>query len=301
MVSLIGPPFLGAIIVLLAAAWTTGSTTRRRSGVALGLTAVLPQWLMPAEPALLRGASALVACVGCMRVIDLYRGQWALGGRLLHVLSIVDTRRLARTERRLPVEALVETLAWGLVAGAAYGALFLPLPHARLLSWATRWALGLVVAYAGVSAGYRLADVVYAALGFRTPPTHLAPALSRSVQELWGQRWARPISTWLGETFFLPYARRRRPVMGAFLAFVVSAAFHAYAVWIALGLVRGLPMAASMFAYFVAQAGVMGTERVLGVRTWRGWAGRTWTVCWMLATSPLFLEPAVRTLGVPSP
>jgi len=41
----------------------------------------------------------------------------------------------------------------------------------------------------------RLAVAAYRALGFVTPPLHVLPRASLSVGELWGKRWARPIST----------------------------------------------------------------------------------------------------------
>src|SRR5664279_2002316 len=108
---------------------------------------------------------------------------------------------------------------------------------------------------------YRGMFLGYSALGFDTPPLHIAPVRSRSVQELWGERWARPISDWLSETFFRPWARRRRPLLGIVLAFSVSAAFHAYAVWVGFGFSAGAAMAALTFGYFVAQAFVMALER----------------------------------------
>jgi hypothetical protein len=116
------------------------------------------------------------------------------------------------------------------------------------------------------------------------------------VQELWGQRWARPVSRWLGEHVFRPLARRRRPGLGALLAFAGSAAFHAYGAWVGLGLVEGLPMAACVLAYFLVQAVIIAMERWLGVRRWPPWAGHAWTVGWMVVTAPLFVEPAAQVV-----
>jgi hypothetical protein len=55
-------------------------------------------------------------------------------------------------------------------------------------------------------------------------------------------------------------------------------------------------MTAWTVAYFVAQAIVMSVEQVLGVRRWPMAAGHAWTVAWMLALAPLFVEPIVRLL-----
>ena len=81
-----------------------------------------------------------------------------------------------------------------------------------------------------------------------------------------------------------------------FFAFVVSASFHAYAIWVGLGFFTGLAMTVWTFAYFVAQAIVMVLEQTLGVRAWPKIAGHVWTVAWMLALAPMFVEPIIRLL-----
>jgi hypothetical protein len=274
-------PNLGVVVVvLLAACWTTGGPARRASGILFGLSGVTFAWLMPADPPLARGVAALIACVGGMRLVDLRRSAWSLPHRIAHVASFVDTRRMLRVPARIDVRGFAAGAVWTVVA-----------------FWLVRWGSCLVVVYAGVSGGYCMTRAGYAALGFETGPLHMAPVLSRSVQELWGERWARPVSRWLFETFFRPAARRRHPIVGALLAFTASAVFHAYAVWVALGFSRGVTMTLSMLAYFVVQGIVMALERAVGVRKWRPAAGHVWTVGWMLATAPLFLEPAVRLLG----
>jgi hypothetical protein len=58
----------------------------------------------------------------------------------------------------------------------------------------------------------------------------------------------------------------------------------------------GLAMSALVFAYFVAQAFVMTIEQALHVRRWSHAAGHAWTIAWMLALSPMFVEPALRLL-----
>ncbi len=228
-----------------------------------------------------------------MRIVDLARGRWTLRDRLIHVASIVDTRRLAAAPPRLRAHELVRGLGWSCLAVLAYVGLGASPPTL----WPARWGAALILAYSAVAAGYALGRVLYAAFGFETGPLHVSPVLSRSVQELWGERWARLVSVWLRETFFRPLARRRHLVLGALLAFAVSAGFHAYGVWVALGFTEGLAMAGWMLAYFLVQAVVVGLERLLGVRRWAPLAGHVWTLAWMVATAPLFLEPAVRVLG----
>lgn len=267
----------------------TGACVGRRLGVLLGVLSMVPAWFV-GHP-LLGGLCALIPFTWTMRLVDLVHDRgWPAWRRVLHVLSVVDSRRLRRAPPRLEAVALGQGLAWIALAGACVWAL-LDDPARPV-----RWGAGLVLVYATVSALYRLLLVSYRTLGFVTPPLHVTPVLSRSIQEFWGARWARPISDWLGDTFFRPYARRRRPLTGVILAFIVSAAFHAYAVWVALGVVDGLPMAGWMTLYFVLQGALMALERAAGVRRWPRWAGHAWTVAWMVLVSPLFVEPILRVL-----
>jgi len=294
---LLVPPLVALCLIYFAASIATGSRARRDFAVLVALSSVLHPWFLPRDLPLLRGCAALVAFVGTMRVIDLRRGEWTLRDRMLHIASVVDTRRLVKATPTFHGRGVAVGLAWLVVAFAGFGGLEAMSSASAGPFWLARWGATLVV-YGGVSAGYALIEVAYAALGFTTPSLHNAPLSSRTVQELWGERWAKPVSLWLGETFFRPFARRRRPATGALAAFTVSAGFHAYGVWVALGVVTGLPMTAWMFAFFVAQALVMAVERRLGVKKWAPWAGHLWTVTLMLATAPMFLEPTARILGM---
>jgi len=288
-------PLLGSFVALLATWCTAGSRARRRAGVALGVAALLPPWLIPAHAALFRAVCALVAFTNVMRVVDLAEVDWPLLRRVLHVISVVDSRRLVRRAPRFDARAALALVGWVALAAVALEAVARA-PRSGEGHWFARWLAGVVAVYAAVSALYRFLRLLYAALGFDTPPLHQAPVRARSVQELWGERWARPISDWLGATFFRPWARRRRPLVGVLLAFAVSAAFHAYAIWVGLGFFAGAAMAAWTFAYFVAQALVMALEQRLGVRRWPRVAGHVWTVAWMLALAPMFIEPILRLL-----
>jgi hypothetical protein len=292
---LIVAPLLSSLITLLAAWCTTGSRVRRRTGVVLGVTAMLPPWLLPSHPALFRAICSLVAFTNVMRVVDLAQVEWPFGRRVLHVISVVDSRRLARRAPRFEGLAALAFLGWAVLAAVAFEAITHG-PHTGIVHWLVRWLAGVVGVYAAVAGLYRFLLVQYSALGWSTPPLHIAPARSRTVQELWGERWARPVSDWLAATFFRPWARRRRPLVGVFLAFLASASFHAYAIWVGLGFFAGLTMTAWTFAYFVAQAIVMSVEQVLGVRRWPMAAGHAWTVAWMLALAPMFVEPIARLL-----
>ncbi len=290
------PLLLGMVLVLTGALVTTGSRARRGAGLAIALTSIGCAWLVPGEHSLLRAIYGLIATAGSARVADLCRGDWSTQRRLQHVATPIDSRTLVRTPRRIDWARLAAGLGWLVLGLAAWGLVDAQAATPTVGYWALRWFAGAIGAYAVIEAGYALAHVGYCAVGLVPPPLHIAPILSRSVQELWGQRWARPVSRWLGDYIFRPLARRRRPVTGALLAFGASAVFHAYGAWVGLGVVDGIPMAACVLAYFLVQAVVIAMERWLGVPRWKPWAGHAWTIGWMVVTAPLFVEPAAEVM-----
>jgi hypothetical protein len=228
-----------------------------------------------------------------MRVVDLRRGTWTLAERLIHVASVVHSKRLVSVPRSVPWRALLDLTAWQAVMWPSYAAVVSIGRPSDDAGWALRWLAGLVFVYALSASAYHLLDVGYRVAGFAPPPLHIAPIAARSVQEFWGERWNRTVSTWLGDTFFRPLARRRRPVLGAVAAFVASAALHWYVALVGVGWV----MAAWMFAFFMLQFVVIALEWKIRVRTWPPVAGHAWTLAWMTALSPMFIEPAVRAFG----
>ena len=245
-------------------------------------------WLAGPIP-LLRGSSALLGWVCLLRIIDTVRSRepWSARRRVLHVVSFVDSRTLRRAPPHLDLLTFGRALPWAALAASGFYVAHSP----RHL---VRWAGGLVFAYAVIESGYALAAVAYRALGFVAPRLHVWPAASLSVGELWGVRWARPVSAWLRETCFRPLARRGQPILGLLLGFLVSAIGHAYPVLVA----TDLSMAAMMFAFFLSQAIFVIIEARLGVSRWSRPVRRGWTVTIMVASSPLFVEPALRVLGV---
>jgi len=287
-------PLLALLLegALAVAAALVARRARRAKVVALllGAAAFLgAPWLAGPVP-LVRGLAALVGGVGLLRVIDVVRTRepWGAWRRVVHVVSFVDSRALRRAPPHFDLLALVRALLWAALAAAGFYVAHSP----RTLA---RWAGGLVLAYAIIEAGYLVTGAAYRALGFVAPPLHVAPVASLSVGELWGARWARPVSAWLRETCFRPLARRGRPMLGLLLGFVASAVGHAYPVVVAID----LPLAAMMFAFFLAQGLFVLVEARLGAVRWARPVRRAWTVTLMIASSPLFVEPALRVLGVP--
>jgi len=295
-IALFLPLFLGIAIVLLAACILTGSPARRLLGVLVACTLTLPPWLTPPEHSTVRGLWAVIAAMGVVRSIDLLRGEWTLRDRLVHVVSVVDTRKLS------PSTASPGTIAWLLLRCVAWEALALGcyLVWCRVPAgsgvgwWLTRWSFALFFAYTLTEGAYFVLSAGYHLAGFATPPLHIVPAASRSVQEFWGARWNRTVSSWLGETCFRPLARRRKPLLGAVAAFSASGVLHAYIAWVAVG----GAMAVLSFFYFFAQSVLMLVEVPLRVRKWQPVAGHVWAVFWMVLLSPGFTEPMARTLGL---
>ncbi len=253
-----------------------------------------PAWLVPPEHSVVRTLWVVTSFAGVIRAVDVSRGAWSLTARLTHVLSVVDTRRLVRASPSVAASAraVAATVAWeGLAWGSYLGMKRIGDPTSAS-GWGARWAFALAFAYTLTEGAYLVLALAYAALGFRTPTLHRSPAASRSVQEFWGERWNRTVSAWLGDTFFRPLARKRRPLVGAVLAFAVSAVFHAYIGWVGAGPWMG----ALCLVFFLLQGALLVVERYIGVRQWPAWAGHAWAVFWMVGLSPLFTEPMARVV-----
>lgn len=280
---------LRALLLETALACAAAIVARRSKAAAIVLGAaahLVAPWLAGPN-ALFRGLCALVGGIGLLRVIDIVRvgTSWSAMRRVVHVMSFVDSRTLERASSRLEVGALVRALSWAALGTAAFYV-------ARSPHHVMRWGGGLVLAYALIEAGYATVFAAYRLAGFVTPPLHVWPMLSLSIGELWGTRWARPVSTWLRETCFRPFARRRRPMLGLLLGFVASAFGHAYAALVAVG----FAMAVMMFAFFILQGLFVLVEMRMGIARWSRPARRLWTITLMVASSPLFVEPALRVL-----
>jgi D-alanyl-lipoteichoic acid acyltransferase DltB (MBOAT superfamily) len=127
---------------------------------------------------------------------------------------------------------------------------------------------------------------------------HRSPAASLSVKEFWGDRWNRTVSMWFREHCLKPLARRTNAKLGMLASFLVSGILHAYLVIVALD----VKWALVMLSYFLLQAIFVAIEIAIEIaidpKHWNPHLARVWTLTLMIASSPLFVEPALRILGI---
>jgi len=229
-----------------------------------------------------------------VRALDLYRDpeRYSLAFRYWFIGTVFDGRKVARVRPQIE---------WKLLArGGAFLALFCVCfwlireqrPGGGLAALLIRWLLGAALAYAFVDCAAHFLRAIYAALGVGVGPMHCTPILSRTVQEFWGERWNRPVHELLTRYCFAPFARRRRPRVGVFMAFAGSAGIHFWMTYAAIGVWLALVMG----AFFLLHGAIVLVERRMRVARWRGPWGRAWTIGCFTLTTPLFVEPGLRVL-----
>jgi hypothetical protein len=286
---------LSIALVALAGILAAGGTSRRALALGVAASAVLVPWI--AQVRLVQAFLAVFSLVSFGRVIDLVqmRTSFRWPRRIIHAVSSFDSRKAVVTKPELALRTIVIALLYApiMLAGLYVVVRVAPSMHGEL-QFLVRSVGGLVFVYCLTETIYGVTWSAMRALGFAFPPLHITPMLARSVQEFWGERWNRTVNDWLRVNCFMPFARRRKPVLGIAAAFVVSAGLHAYMTVIPLGLVK----AGWMIAYFLVQAVLIGIERRLGVARWSAPAAHLWTVTVMVLVSPLFVEPMLEILSL---
>jgi Membrane bound O-acyl transferase family len=282
---------------ILAGALLTGARWRRLLGVLVAFAALAIPWLMPNDSPLLRAILALGIAMTCLRSIDLVgenkpRPLWF---RIAHVAIPFDTRRMHRAPSEIHLPQLSKILLYLALAFAsmrmviALGPSLENVPHVLL-----RWLGGLLFVYALSEVAYGGSEVLFRALGFEIYPLHRSPAASLSVKEFWGDRWNRTVSAWLREHCLKPLARRTNAKLGMLASFLVSGILHAYLALVALGWRSAL----LMLGYFLLQGALVAIEITFDSAHWNRHRARIWTLVWMIASSPLFIEPLLQIVGV---
>ena len=127
--------------------------------------------------------------------------------------------------------------------------------------------------------------------GIAADPAMDAPYRSTSFGEFWGRRWDSAMQSILFAAAYRPARALGAPRAVAVLAtFVLSAAVHT------AGVAAGgasTAQCASMFAFFVAQAGFVVLEAAAGAP-----AGRLMTMGCLLLSAPLFAAPLLSVCGL---
>src|SRR5579859_5913084 len=98
-----------ALVFALATlgALVNGPTRARRAlGYAIALGSLVAPWLVPQEHLVWRSCLAIMVFGGFMRATDLLSGKWGAGERVMHALSIVDSRKVTRVSPRVELGAL---------------------------------------------------------------------------------------------------------------------------------------------------------------------------------------------------
>jgi hypothetical protein len=287
--------FEAGCLQILAALLAGGPRGRRALGLVVALFELALPWQVPAEHTLWRAILALVAFVGSVRVLDLALARAELSPlrRIWHAIAFVDTMRVTYAKPALDGSAALRACAYGaLTAGAAWVCFVRAPGLTDPLRTLARLGAGAAFMVALTDAAYAGATLAFRSMGVVVYDLHRAPVLSRTVQEFWGERWARTVSMWLFARVFRPLVRRRMPGLALATSFAASALLHAYVILPALGW-----WAAGMWgAYFFVQAGLVLVERALGVSRWPVALAHAWVVVVMLASSPLMVEPMLRLL-----
>jgi hypothetical protein len=288
---------IALFVLLLTGTLSALLDDRRRSSGILRIVATLPAFaaplLVPPEHTLIRCFAALSAALIVVRAIDLSRDprSFPLRIRLGLMFFVVDVREAVRVRARLDLARLGYCVLW-----AAIGVLALWL--ALSLSPSTngmilRWIAGATGVYCMAEATFGLTVVLASLAGYRIPPPHDAPILSRSVREFWSRRWNLNVRDWLYRNCHLPLARRGFRSAGVAAAFLASTLVHFWMVLPPLGFGWALMMA----AFFVIEGILTLLEPWLRLDRWPEIARRAWTVLAVLAPSPLFTEPVLRILA----
>jgi hypothetical protein len=264
----------------------------RRVALAIAFVALLVPLGFPAQWPLSRGTFTIFALAVFGRALDLALRPTALsfGARLWFLLALFDVRRAKRVAPRLDGAELRWLLGHAVaVAFASIGITLIAPALAGPARWWVRWSCGACFCYAYVEVLHSLLLIAYRLAGVALPRINDFPIRSATLVEFWGRRWNRVVAGWLRDYLFFPLARRGAPGAGVCLAFAASTALHFWLAFVALDLRGGLLMA----SFFVVQAVAILLERRLGVTRWPPGHRRAWAIAWLLASSPLFVEPAL--------
>jgi hypothetical protein len=285
---------LQLLLMMLAALVARPSPARRFASVPLMLACMLLPCVAPLS-AFLRMVLACMGLLAVLKTLQLaYEPRWARHHPVWHGLSPFDVSTARRAPPKFDARLFALVLGHAVLLALAVAALILlPVP-ASPIGASIRLLLGALLVYCAMETATESLRFAHALFGFDVPPVQRLPAAARSVGEFWSERWNRPVSAWLAEYAFAPLVRKRRPVLALVTAFAISASIHAWMFYAGLG----WRAAVSACAFFLLQAPVVMLESKLRVSRWPAPLAHAWTLGWLLATSPLFVQPILQALGL---
>jgi hypothetical protein len=279
----------GAALAIDRAVW------RRGLAIALLAAALLLPFHVPG-PALVRALLAAPALLGIVKLLQLWNGApgWSVLHRLWHAFMPFDVRATRRVTPGLDARLLGWTLLAAVLALGALAALD-AMPRVLVLPrQLARLVLGGVFVYSGMEAATGAFRLVHGLFGIRVPRLQDRPIRALSIREFWNRRWNRPVTGWLATYVYAPVSARKGPEWGLFAGFVASGLLHAWMFLAAVGVIA----AVSACLFFVFQALFVLVESAIDVRKASLGLRRTWTLGLLALSSPLFVDPVLRVLGL---
>ncbi len=250
------------------------------------------------SPPVILFVHATILFVQAMRNVEIARfpERWGRGERLVRVALLYETESMKTVPRSYPIGtiALGAVLAVVSVAALILGGRAAPPTTPYALAGWPRWLCAGVGGYFVLEGWGRFWTSTPRFFGWEHPPLQRAPILSRSLSEFWGVRWNFVISRLLERNAYRPLANRRHPKLGVLAAFALSAVLHMYSTLPAAGALAAVWMG----AFFLVHGVLSLVEARLRVRRWRPIAARAFVLGVFVVTSPLFAEPALRSLGL---
>jgi hypothetical protein len=284
------------VALVSAAVQAMGRPAWRQAASVFALVAamVLPLYLPIA--ALARAVLASLGLLAVVKVLQVAQApeRWPARLRAWHALVPFDVLATTRVRPRLDRQLLRCTAGHALLALAALAALWLLPRQLSLPLQGLRLLLGGVLVYTGMEALTEAIRLLHLLAGVAVPPLQERPIAALGIREFWARRWNRPVSIWLNEFVFVPVSRRAGGGWGLLAAFGTSALLHAWMFFIAAGWVAAI-MAA---AFFLFQALFVLVESAIRIRRLTPRMRRAWTLGMLGLSSPLFVEPALRVLGL---
>jgi len=266
---------------------------RASSGIVAGLTLFAPWFAEPDMP-LLRAVCAAGSVLALFRNLDVYRDPrpWRVSQRILHLVALIDTRRVRLVEPRVDWASLGRAALFGVVSALAVGYMLVLGKPSSVAGYSLRWLAGAFFTYCSLEAFTALLTAGCRLFGAGLPRLHADPILAATLSEFWGKRWNLIVHQLLRDHCFRPLAARFGVTAAVFGTFCVSGLAHAWLVVAG----SGFKLALSMGSFFLVQGALVLLEQRLVVRRWWRPLQHVWTVTMVLLPAPLLEEPLLTLL-----